>query len=95
MLLTPKDKRRIRTVLNDRKYRLILSKIYHNYRPSEIAKQLGMSNQNINYYTSNLTDLKLIRKDGDKSGIVWKVTERGLFILKQFIIQSVDYQTSC
>ena len=39
-------------------------------------------------------DLGLISKEGDKSGITWKVTERGLFILKQFIIQSVDYQTS-
>jgi hypothetical protein len=89
-----KDKRRIRTVLNDSKYRLILSKIYYGYRPSEISKQLGMSVQNMNYYTDNLIDLKLISKEGDKSGITWKVTERGLFILKQFITQSVDYQTS-
>src|ERR687892_134880 len=89
-----KDKRRIRTVLNDSKYRLILSKIYYEYRPSEIAKQLGVSVQNMNYYTDNLMDLKLIGKEGNKSGITWKVTERGLFVLKQFIIQSVDYQTN-
>jgi len=94
MSLTQRDKRRIRTVLNDSKYRLILSKIYYGYRPSEIAKQLGMSVQNMNYYTGNLRDLRLISKEGDKSGIAWKVTEKGLFILKQFIIQSVDYRTS-
>ena len=87
---TQKDKRRIKTVLNDSKYRLILSKIYYGYRPSEIAKQLGISVQNMNYYTDNLMDLKLISKEGDKSGITWKVTERGLFILKQFITQSVE-----
>jgi hypothetical protein len=94
MSLSEKYKRRIRTVLDDSKYRLILSKIYYGYRPSEIAKQLGMSVQNMNYYTGNLMDLSLISKEGDQSGIVWKVTERGLFILKQFITQSVDYQTS-
>lgn len=94
MSLTQKDKRRIRTVLNDCKYRLILSKIYSGYRPSDIAKQLGMSVQNVKYYTDNLMDLRLISKEGDKSGITWKVTERGLFILKQFIIQSVDSHTS-
>ncbi|MGA7367872.1 MAG: hypothetical protein WBX01_01995 [Nitrososphaeraceae archaeon] len=94
MSLTQKNKRRIRTVLSDRKYRLILSKIYYGYRPSEIAKQLGISAQNLNYYTDNLMDLKLIRKEGDRSGTAWKVTERGLFILKQFIIQSVDSQIS-
>ena len=94
MSLTERDKRRIRTVLNDSKYRLILSKIYYGYRPSEIAKQLGMSVQNMNYYTGNLMDLSLISKEGDQSGIVWKVTERGLFILKQFITQSVDSHTS-
>ena len=94
MSLTQRDKRRIRTVLNDSKYRLILSKIYYGYRPTEIAKQLGMSVQNVKYYTDKLMDLRLISKEGGKSGITWKVTERGLFILKQFIIQSVDYQTS-
>lgn len=76
------------------KYRLILSKIHYGYRPSEIAKQLGVSDQNIKYYTRNLMDLGLISKEGDKFGITWKVTDKGLFILKQFIIQSVDSQTS-
>jgi hypothetical protein len=94
MSLNEKRKRRIRTVLNDSKYRLVLSKIYSGFRPAEIAKQLGMSPQSIKYYTGNLLDLRLISKEGAKSGIAWKVTERGLFILKQFIIQSVDYQTS-
>ena len=94
MSLTQKDKRRIRTILDDSKYRLILSKIYYGYRPTEIAKQLGMSVQNVNYYTDKLMDLQLISKEGGKSGITWKVTDRGSFILKQFIIQSVDSQTS-
>ncbi|MFY9967412.1 MAG: hypothetical protein WBL44_04970 [Nitrososphaeraceae archaeon] len=93
MSLSEKHKRKIKAVLDDSKYRLILSKIYYGYRPSEIAKQLTMSAQNIKYYTDNLMDLRLISKEGDKSGIVWKVTERGLFILKQFIIQSVDSHT--
>jgi hypothetical protein len=94
MSLTRKDKRRIKAVLDDSKYRLILSKIYYGHRPIEIAKQLGMSVQNVKYYTDNLMDLRLISKEGGRSGIAWKVTERGLFLLKQFIIQSVDSQTS-
>ncbi|MGA9934826.1 MAG: hypothetical protein WBP83_06855 [Nitrososphaeraceae archaeon] len=77
MSLSEKHKRKIKAVLDDSKYRLILSKIYYGYRPSEIAKQLTMSAQNIKYYTDNLMDLRLISKEGDKSGIVWKVTERG------------------
>jgi hypothetical protein len=89
-----KRKRRIRNVLYDSKHRLVLSKIYSGFRPAEISKQLRMSPQNINYYIVNLMDLNLISKEGNKSGITWKVTERGLFILKEFIIQSVDYQTS-
>jgi predicted transcriptional regulator len=89
-----KHKRRIKAVFADSKYRLILSKIHSGSRPSEIAKQLGMSSQNIKYYTSNLMNLGLISKESDKSGLTWSVTERGIFILKQFIIQSVDYQTS-
>lgn len=94
MSSSEKYNRRIKAVLDDSKHRLILSKIYNGYRPSEIAKQLGMSPQNINYYTGNLMDLNLIIKEGNKSGIAWKVTQRGLFVLKQFIIQSLDYQTS-
>ena len=89
-----KYKRRIKSIFADSKYRLILSRIHYGFRPSEIVKQLGVSDQNIKYYTSNLMDLGLISKEGDRSGITWRVTERGLFILKQFIIQSVDYQTS-
>jgi predicted transcriptional regulator len=87
-------RRRIKSVFADSKYRLVLSKIQYGYRPSEIAKQLGMSSQNIKYYTSNLMDLGLISKESDKFGLTWSVTERGLFILKQFIIQNVDYRTN-
>jgi predicted transcriptional regulator len=93
MSLSKKCKKRTKAVLDGSIYRLILSKIYYGYRPSEIAKQLGMSAQNMNYYKGNLMNLGLIRKEGDRSGIAWRVTERGSFILKQFIIQSVDYQT--
>jgi hypothetical protein len=94
--MSPSEKhnRKIRTVLDDSKHRLVLSKIYSGFRPAEIAKQLRMSPQSIKYNTDKLLDLGLISKKGDKSGIVWRVTERGSFILKQFIIQSLDYQTS-
>ena len=36
----------------------ILLRIYHGYRPSQIAEQLGISPQLINYYTDNLIDFE-------------------------------------
>jgi predicted transcriptional regulator len=86
-----KDIRRIRKIFDSSKYSLrILSKIYAGYRPIQIAKQLGISAQNVNYYTSNLIDLELIEKVGNGKGITWRVTEKGLFLLKQFIRGSVN-----
>lgn len=83
--------RRIRNTLSSSNYSLrILAKIYAGYRPSLIAKQLGISTQNTHYYTNNLVDLELIEKLGDGKGISWKVTERGLFILKEFLRGSVN-----
>ena len=72
----------------------ILLKIYHGYRPSQIAEQLGISPQLINYYTDNLIDLNLIEKLGDRHGLVWKLTSRGLFILKQKLRGSVNHPTT-
>ena len=72
----------------------VLLKIYHGYRPSQIAKQLGISPQLINYYTDNLIDLKLIEKLGDRHGLVWKLTPRGLFILKEKLSRSVNHSTT-
>jgi predicted transcriptional regulator len=90
--VSKKDIRGIRNAFNSSKYSLrILSKIYYGCRPSQIARQLGISVQNVNYYTSNLIDLKLIEKVIDRSGIAWKVTERGLFILKQFITRECKF----
>jgi len=43
----------------------------------------------VNYYITVLTNSKLIEKLGNREGISWKVTERGLFILKQFLRGSV------
>jgi hypothetical protein len=90
-----KDIRRIRNMLSSYNYSSrILAKIYTGYRPSQIAKQLGIPIQNVHYYTKNLVDLELIEKVGDRRGISWKVTERGLFILKQFIRGSVSSQNN-
>ncbi|MGH9983303.1 MAG: hypothetical protein ACRD8W_05030 [Nitrososphaeraceae archaeon] len=72
----------------------ILARIYSGYRPSQIAEHLHISAQNVNYYTNILTDLNLIEKLGDRRGINWKVTERGLFILKQFLRGSVNSHNS-
>ena len=69
-------------------------KIYHGYKPSQIAEQLGISPQLINYYTDNLIDLKLIEKLGDRHGLVWKLTSRGLFILKEKLSRSVNHPTT-
>lgn len=40
--------------------------------------------------TTILTDLRLIEKLGDRKGTNWRVTERGLFILKQYLRRSVN-----
>lgn len=89
--LNRKDFRKVGTVFSGSRYGLrILTKICSGYRPFQIAKQLGISGQNVNYYTTILTDLRLIEKRSDISGISWRVTEKGLFILKQFIRGSVN-----
>jgi hypothetical protein len=82
--------RRIRNVLNSFEYRLVLSKIHHGYRPSQIADQIHISRQSLNYYMNNLIKLNLIEKLGDRSGISWRLTDRGEFILKEFIRWSVN-----
>jgi hypothetical protein len=74
----------------------ILSKLYNGYKPSQIAAQLGLTPQGINYHTNNLVNINLIYKD-TKNGIRWKLTEKGLFVLKQKYTGSVNsfnnYQT--
>ena len=67
----------------------ILLKIHKGYRPSQIAKSLEMSQQNLHYYTNQLTEAKLIEKLTEH-GLVWKLTERGLFILKEIHSRSVN-----
>jgi len=93
--LNRKDFRKVRTIFSGSRYGLrILTKICSGYRPSQIAKQLGISDQNVNYYTTILTDLRLIEKRSDSGGISWRVTERGLFILKEFLRGSVNYHNN-
>src|SRR5215217_4173087 len=67
----------------------ILSKLYQGYRPSQIAAQLGVTSQNIHYHTDRMIDADLIYKD-TSNGIKWKLTEKGLFILKQKLTGSVN-----
>jgi len=74
----------------------ILSKISNGYRPSQIAEQLDVTEQAIHYHTERMIDAGLIYKD-TTDGISWKLTEKGLFILKQRLTRSVNnlnnYQT--
>src|SRR5688572_4042313 len=68
----------------------ILCKIYNGYRPSQIAKSLEMSQQNLYYYTDQLIVAKLIEKSSTEYGLEWKLTNLGLFILKEFLSRSVN-----
>jgi hypothetical protein len=68
----------------------ILLKIYNGYRPSQIAESLDKSQQNLYYYTNQLIDAKLIEKLSTEHGLEWKLTERGQFILKEFLSRSVN-----
>jgi hypothetical protein len=85
-----KDIHKIKHLLTSKYGLRILAKIHSGYRPSVIAEQLHISAQNVNYYTTILTDLNLIEKLGDREGISWKVTERGIFLLKQFLRGSAN-----
>jgi hypothetical protein len=74
----------------------ILSKLYQGYRPSQIAAQLGVTPQDIYYHINRMIDACLIYKD-KSNGIRWKLTQKGLFILKQKLTGTVNsfnnYQT--
>jgi hypothetical protein len=80
----------IRSILNSQYTIPILSGISRSYRPSQIAEQLGISPQLINHYTDNLIAMDLIEKIGGRHGLVWKLTQRGIFVLKQFLSRSVN-----
>jgi predicted transcriptional regulator len=60
----------------------ILSKLFNGYRPAQIAAQLGVTPQAVNYHTDKMIDAGLIRKDKGNR-IRWVIEQKGLFILKQ------------
>jgi hypothetical protein len=68
----------------------ILLKIHNGYRPSQIAESLDISQQNLYYYTTQLIEAKLMEKLSTEYGLEWKLTERGLFILKEFLSRTVN-----
>jgi predicted transcriptional regulator len=80
----------VKNVLNSSFTFPILSKIYSGYRPSKIAEQLKKSPQLLKYYTDRLCSLGLISKGKEEDGIVWRLTEKGLFILKEKLRRSVS-----
>jgi DNA-binding transcriptional ArsR family regulator len=88
-LLIDKDVKKIRGVANSPYTLRILSGIYTGYRPSQIAKQLGISPQSLNYHMDKITDLGLIERAGNRERIGWGLTDRGLFILKESLSRSV------
>jgi hypothetical protein len=68
----------------------ILSKLFNGYRPAQIADQLGITPQAVNYHTDNMIDAGLIRKDkGNRTR--WVIEDKGLFILKQKLTGSVNH----
>jgi DNA-binding MarR family transcriptional regulator len=73
---------------------LILSKIFNGYRPVQIAEQLHVTPQDINYHTERMISFGLISKyideNENRSGILWRLTEKGIFILKQKLTWSVN-----
>jgi hypothetical protein len=88
--------RKNKDILNSNFTFLILSKLYNGYRPAQIAAQLDISPQAVNYHTDRMIDGGLIRKEkGDR--IRWVIEQKGLFVLKQKVTGSVNsftnYQT--
>jgi DNA-binding MarR family transcriptional regulator len=86
----------IRSILKSEYTLPILYGISRGYRPSQIAEQLRISPQLVNYYTDNLIAMNLIEKIGGRHGLAWNLTPRGIFILKQILSRSVNssYQNS-
>jgi hypothetical protein len=78
-----------KTVLKSPYILRILWKIYNGYRPSQIAKLFDVSQQNLYYYTNQLIEAKLIERSTEY-GLEWKLTERGLFILKEILSRGVN-----
>jgi DNA-binding MarR family transcriptional regulator len=80
-----------KNIFNSRFTFAILSKIFNGYRPAKIAEQLHISPQRLNYHTDRLIEADLISKDNDEyNGITWRLTDKGLFILKQKLTWSVN-----
>jgi hypothetical protein len=67
----------------------LLWKIYNGYRPSQIAKSFDMSQQNLYYYTNQLIEAKLIERSTEY-GLEWKLTNLGLFVLKENLSRGVN-----
>lgn len=88
--------RKNKNILNSSFTFPILSKLFNGYRPAQIAAQLGVTPQAVNYHTDNMVHAGLIRKDKG-NGIRWVVETKGLFVLKQKATGSVNsfnnYQT--
>jgi hypothetical protein len=83
-----------KSILNSPYTLRILLKIYNGYRPSQIAESFDMSQQNLYYYTNLLIEAKLIEKLSTEYGLEWKLTERGKFILKEFLSRTVNRNNS-
>jgi DNA-binding MarR family transcriptional regulator len=67
----------------------ILLRIYEGYRPSQIAKFLHTTEQALHYHINQLITVKLIEKSTE-NGIIWKLTPKGLLILKELLSRSVN-----
>lgn len=72
----------------------ILSLIGQGLRPYQIAKKHGRTQQAINHHTRKLRELGFIVKEGDRNGLIWKVTDRGLLLLKESHRPSVNGSVS-
>jgi predicted transcriptional regulator len=75
----------IRSILGYRFTLQILQKIHNGYRPSQIAKSLGISDQNLYYYVKHLKYAKLIKKNKEGGYVIWKLTAIGILVLKELI----------
>jgi predicted transcriptional regulator len=78
---------KIKNIFNSSFTLRILAKIQAGYRPTNIADQLKITPQRLHYHTDKLIESGLIRKNNDSS---WSLTQKGSFILKQFLSRSVN-----
>jgi DNA-binding PadR family transcriptional regulator len=94
-LIDPKQNKKIKNILNSIFTLSILGAVWSGKRPIQIARSLKTSPQVVSYHIRKLIKAGLIFKGKDRNGrLMWRLTERGSFFLKENLTRSVNNNSS-